>query len=371
MESKSNMTRYKVGVIGATGMVGQRFVSLLAEHPWFEVVRLAASHRSAGQPYGQAVKGRWKLDSPCPEYVKDFVVRDAVADRDDIAGAVDLIFCALDMDKTAIQDLELAYAEAGVAVISNNSAHRWTADVPMLIPEVNHGHTKLIDKQRQQRGWDTGLIAVKPNCSIQSYVIVLSALQAFKPVAVSVTSLQAVSGAGRALADWPEMTDNVIPFIGGEEEKSEREPLQIWGKLDDKGIELAGTPQITATCVRVPVSDGHLADVSVRFDRQLSEQELVTAVKNFGNPLADLKLPSSPRQLIHYLEDADRPQSKLDRDVENGMAVTLGRLRQLPEDNPYDWRFISLAHNTVRGAAGGAILMAELLAAQGYVHKKT
>ena len=364
------MKRFKVGIVGATGMVGQHFITLLANHPWFEVVSLSASARSAGKSYKESIDGRWKLSTPCPEYVNQLIVKDSMADLESIAGAVDLVFCAVDLDKAATQDLEIAYASAGVAVISNNSAHRWTDNVPMFIPEINPGHAGLIDIQRQRRGWTTGLIAVKPNCSIQSYSIVLSALQAFKPQAVHVTSLQAVSGAGRTLADWPEMADNVIPFIGGEEEKSEREPLKIFGSLKDAGIVLADSPAISATCVRVPVSDGHLADVSVRFDRKVSKQEILAAIESYQNPIAELNLPSSPKKLIHYLDTDDRPQTKLDRDTENGMAVSVGRLRELPADNAYDWRFISLTHNTLRGAAGGAVLMAEMLVAQGYIKNK-
>lgn len=348
-------------------MVGQQFVNLLENHPWFEVVCLAASARSANKTYEEAVSGRWKLEQPCPDYVKEITVRDARADLDDIAEQVDVIFCALDMDAESIRQLENGYASAGVAVISNNSAHRWSEDVPMIIPEVNAAHSELINTQRQQRGWTTGLIAVKPNCSIQSYTIALEALKAFEPLAVSVTSLQAVSGAGKTLDDWPEMTDNVIPFIGGEEEKSEREPLQIWGRLAGEAVKPASSPSITARCVRVPVSNGHLADVSVKFAKQPSENEILAALEAFAAPLAELGLPSSPQKLIHYEAADDRPQAKLDRDREKGMAVTLGRLRKLSEDNPYDWGFMSLAHNTVRGAAGGGILMAELLVAKGYI----
>ena len=363
------MKRLRVGIIGATGMVGQQFIKLLAGHPWFEVTCLAASPRSAGKSYDEAVADRWKLATPCPDYVKSMPVVDATGDLKAIAGLADVVFCALDMDKAAVLDLETAYAKAGLAVISTNSAHRWTADVPMLIPEVNSAHTGLIKLQRQQRGWKTGLIAVKPNCSIQSYVIALTALKAFQPQIVQVTSLQAISGAGRNLAEWPEMVDNVVPFITGEEDKSEREPLKILGDLRGQQIELAKQPVISASCVRVPVSDGHLADVSVKFGRPTTKTELLQAIKDFAAPLNDLGLPSSPRQLIRYFEAADRPQTKLDRDYQQGMGVTMGRLRQLPAASPYDWRFISLAHNTVRGAAGGAILMAELLVAQGYIGK--
>jgi aspartate-semialdehyde dehydrogenase len=361
------MNRLRVGIIGATGMVGQQFIRLLENHPWFEVVSLSASARSAGKPYKNAVEGRWKLTEPCPEYVSEIQVQDAVADLEVIAASVDMVFCALDMDKADIRQLETAYAAAGVAVISNNSAHRWTDNVPMLIPEVNPGHTSLIDAQRQQNGWTTGLIAVKPNCSIQSYTIVLSALKSFQPQAVNVTSLQAVSGAGRTMDSWPEMVDNLIPYIAGEEEKSEREPLQIWGELNNDKIELASGPRLMTSCIRVPVSDGHLADVSVRFAKPPTKAEILAAIEDFASPLKELGLPSSPKRLIHFVDEPDRPQPRLDRDRENGMSVTLGRLRQLTSEDPYDWRFTSLAHNTVRGAAGGAILMAELLVAQNYI----
>lgn len=364
------MNRLRVGILGATGMVGQQFVRLLENHPWFEVVCLAASPHSAGQPYSQAVTGRWKLSHPQPTYVDELVVQDVQADFQSIVEVVDVVFCALAMDKAAIRELETAYADAGVAVISNNSAHRGTPDVPMLIPEVNLGHTKLIDSQRTQRGWTTGLIALKPNCSIQSYVITLSALQAFQPTSVHVTSLQAVSGAGRTFRSWPEITDNLIPFIDGEEEKSEHEPLQIWGTIENNNLSLTASPLISATCIRVPVSDGHLADVSVNFQSSPSKAEILAAFDDFAQPLADLKLPSSPKRLIHYTDAPDRPQPKLDRDCEGGMGVTVGRLHELPAESPYDWRFVSLAHNTIRGAAGGAILMAELLVSQDYIKGK-
>ena len=361
------MKKFRVGIVGATGMVGQQFLRLLEDHPWFDVVCLAASQRSAGKEYDEAVAGRWKLDTPIPKYAKHIVVYDAYVDFTSIVKEVDVIFCALDMDKEAIRDLEVKYATSGVAVISNNSAHRWTEDVPMLIPEVNPEHAGLIDTQRKKRGWKTGLIAVKPNCSIQSYTIVLSALKRFRPTQVQVTSLQAVSGAGQNLTTWPEMVDNVIPFIGGEEEKSEQEPRQIWGTLENGRVTPASNPTIAASCIRVPVSNGHMADVSINFENDPTKDEFIEAIRTFVNPIAKFNLPSSPAQLIHYLEEDDRPQTKLDRDTDNGMAVSLGRIRELPKENQYKWRFISLAHNTVRGAAGGAILMAELLIAQGYI----
>lgn len=361
------MKKLRVGIIGATGMVGQQFLRLLENHPWFDVVCLAASSRSAGKAYAEAVAGKWKLETSVPEYAKAVLVKDALADRAEITAMVDIIFCAVDMDKAAIRDLETSYAERGAAVISNNSAHRWTDDVPMIIPEVNPEHTGLIDIQRKKHGWGTGLIAVKPNCSIQSYTAVLTALKAFQPYEVQVTSLQAVSGAGRNLAVWPEMVDNAMPFIAGEEEKSEREPLQIWGTIKGGKITQATHLKIAATCIRVPVSNGHMADVSVNFKSTPSKEELIRAMEEFNNPLKKLNLPSAPAQLIHYLSEDDRPQIKLDRDTEKGMAVSVGRLRKLAEESPYQWRFISLAHNTIRGAAGGAILVAELLVAQGYI----
>jgi len=361
------MKKIKVGIAGATGMVGQQFVRLLENHPWFEVVCLAASERSAGKEYGVAVAGRWKLDTPIPDYVKHLLVKDAQVDLMDIAQEVDIIFCALDMDKESIRNLEVKYAECGVAVISNNSAHRWTQDIPMLIPEVNPEHTCLIDIQRKKRGWKTGLIAVKPNCSIQSYTIVLTALKKFQPTEIHVTSLQAVSGAGQSLATWPEMVDNLIPFIAGEEEKSEQEPRKIWGTIENEGAVIADSPAISATCVRVPISNGHMADVSVNFEKSPTKDGFIKAINSYVNPIDRFDLPTSPDQLIHYQSEDNRPQAAVDRDIDGGMAVSLGRIRKLPEGSRYQWRFISLAQNTVRGAAGGAILMAELLVAQGYI----
>lgn len=358
------MKKLRAGVLGATGMVGQRFISLLAEHPWFEVVTVAASPRSAGQSYKNAVAERWSLAKPIPKKLENLLVKAVEADLDQIAGEVDVVFCALDMDKEAIKKIEIAYAAAGIPVISNNSAHRWTPDVPILMPEINPRHIKLIDRQRQNRGWTSGLIAVKPNCSIQSYVSILTALQEFEPTKVAVTSLQAISGAGKTFKTWPEMADNVIPFIAGEEDKSVVEPMKIWGSLSGGSIKLAKTPTISATCIRVPVTDGHLVSAAVKFKKRPTKQQILSSLKNFKNPLAPLKLPSAPKQLIHYFEDSDRPQSALDRDLENGMAIAMGRLR---EDKYFDWQFIGLSHNTIRGAAGGAVLMAELLVAKGYI----
>jgi aspartate-semialdehyde dehydrogenase len=361
------MKPYKTAVLGATGMVGQRFVNLLAEHPWFRLTTVAASPRSAGKRYAEAVEGRWAMSTAIPGAVAELPVLAVEDDLAQIAAAVEVVFCALDMEKDEIRRLEEAYAAAGVAVISNNSAHRWTDDVPMIMPEVNPDHAGLIDIQRKNRGWTTGCIAVKPNCSIQSYVSVLTALAAWKPVDVTVTSLQAISGAGKTFATWPDMVDNVIPYIAGEEQKSENEPRKIWGVLQNGAIELATTPTIQATCIRVPVSDGHMASVQVQFGGSPSKDELVAALKNFANPLAELGLPSAPTQLLQYFEDESRPQTKLDRDYEHGMGVSVGRLREIGEDR---WQFVALAHNTVRGAAGGAVLMAELLAAKGYINHR-
>ncbi len=344
-------------------MVGQRFVTLLDGHPWFEVVSIAASPRSAGKLYEDAVAGRWSMQSHIPISVAKLTVKDVRADLKSIAKQVDFVFCALDLDKPAIQQIEIDYAAAGIPVVSNNSAHRWTDDVPILMPEVNSEHTKLIDVQRKNRGWDKGLIAVKPNCSIQSYVSILTALKEFELKDVSVVSLQAISGAGKTFETWPEMVDNINPLIPGEEDKSEREPMKIWGSISGSEIKSASFPTIYATCVRVPVSDGHMAVVSVRFKRKPTREQIIKAVQNYKNPIAGLKLPSAPKQLITYMNEPDRPQTKLDRDRENGMGITMGRLR---EDPFFDWQFIALSHNTIRGAAGGAILMSELLHAKKY-----
>ncbi len=358
------MNKIQVGILGATGMVGQRFVTLLANHPWFELVSLAASPNSAGKTYREATLGRWTMSQPIPETVADIVVHDVQADMQILASSVSLVFCALDLDKDTIKHIELAYANLGVAVVSNNSAHRWTDDVPMIMPEVNPGHITLVDIQRKNHGWQKGLIVVKPNCSIQSYVSILTALKEFAPTAVLVTSLQAISGAGKTFETWPEMVDNVIPLIGGEEEKSEREPLRIWGTLSGDTIIQATTPTISATCIRVPVTNGHMASVRVSFDKKPTKEQIIDAVRNYNNPIASLKLPSAPKQLISYFDEKDRPQAKLDRDIEQGMGISMGRLR---EDPHFGWQFVALSHNTLRGAAGGAVLVAELLVAKGYI----
>jgi len=358
--------RLSVGVLGATGMVGQRFVALLADHPWFEVKAVAASPSSAGKPYAEAVAGRWTLPSPVPPAVAAMTVADA-ADVARVAAGVDAVFCAVDMEKDATAKLEEDYARAETPVISNNSAHRWTPDVPMMIPEINADHAAVIEAQRRRLGTRRGFIAVKPNCSIQSYVPAIHPLRSFGPRQLAVSTYQAVSGAGKTLASWPEMVDNVIPFIKGEEEKSEREPLKIWGSIRDGKIETAAGPAITAQCLRVPVSDGHMAAVFVAFDRRPSRDEMLAAWKEYvGRPQA-LGLPSAPRPFLHYLDDEARPQTRLDRDLGAGQAVSIGRLR---EDAVFQWRFVALSHNTVRGAAGGAVLTAELLSADGYLVAK-
>ncbi len=349
----------KVGILGATGMVGQRFIELLTKHPWFKVVCVAASPQSVGKTYEEAVLGRWKLKSMIPDNIKGLIVRRVEEDIENIVRDVDLVFCALDMEKEDIKRIEEKYASLGVAVISNNSAHRWSEDVPMIIPEVNPHQIQRIDTQRQNRGWKNGLIAVKSNCSIQSYVIIFTALKIFNPKKIHVVSLQAISGAGKTFTDWPDMIDNVIPYIGGEEAKSEKEPLKIWGETIK--------PIISATCIRIPVTDGHMVSVSVSFETKPSKEQILKCINDF-NPLSKLKLPSSPKTLIQYIEEENRPQSKLDRDYENGMGITMGRLQ---EDIHFDWKFIALAHNTIRGAAGGAILMAELLVKKGYVQEHT
>lgn len=345
--------KLKVAILGATGMVGQRFASLLAEHPWFEIVVVAASPSSAGKIYN------------IPGKKTDFKIMAVEADLSQIADQVDLAFCALDMEKEDIIRIENKYAHAGVAVISNNSANRWTPDVPMIMPEINPDHAKLIDIQRKNRGWERGLIAVKPNCSIQSYTSILTALSKFRPTQVEVCSLQAISGAGKTFETWPEMVDNVIPLIGGEEEKSEREPMKIWGEIVGKEVKPAKSPSIGATCIRVPVTNGHMASVGVNFEKKVSKEEIIKAIEEFGNPLTKLKLPSSPKgDLITYCKENDRPQTRIDRDNKYGMGITMGRLR--PGRN-FDWQFVTLSHNTIRGAAGGAVLMAEYLTKTGYV----
>ena len=358
------MVKIKVGILGATGMVGQRFITLLENHPWFEVVCVAASPSSAGKTYEQAVKDRCKMQTKLPNNIAKFIVKRVEEDIDEICKEVDFVFSALEMDKQKIKKIEEAYASRGIPVVSNNSAHRWTEDVPMIIPEINPEHVKLIDIQRKNRSWKKGFIAVKPNCSIQSYVPIIKALDKYNPKKVLVTTLQAVSGAGRALANWPEMEENVIPFIKNEEEKSEKEPLKILGRISNGKLKLAKVPDISATCIRVPVEDGHLASVELQLGRKINEKQFIKAIENFDNPIAKLNLPSAPEQFIKYFNDEDRPQTRLDRDFGHGMGITVGRLRH---DKLFGWKFVALSHNTIRGAAGGAILLAELLKAKGYL----
>jgi len=354
--------KYRAGVVGATGMVGQRFLALLENHPYFDVTVLAASARSAGRTYEEVLDGRWKLDTPMPEYCKKMVIRDA-SDIASIKNDVDMVFCAVDMKKEEIQALEEEYAKNEIPVVSNNSAHRWTPDVPMLIPEINDDHLAVIASQKKRLGTTRGFIAVKPNCSIQAYVPMLSALKEFGITNVVVSTYQAISGAGKTFKDWPEMIDNVIPYIGGEEEKSEKEPLRVWGKVEDGVIVPASSPLITTQCIRVPVTNGHLATVFVSFEKKPTKEEILSAWKNFKGAPQELGLPHAPEQFITYFEEDNRPQTGIDRDIYGGMGVTAGRLR---EDTLFDWKFVGLSHNTLRGAAGGALLMAELLAAKGY-----
>ena len=358
------MKKYAVGVVGATGMVGQRFVTLLENHPWFQLTVVAASARSAGKSYEQAVGARWAMTTPMPEEAKALVVRDAQAEKEAIAAEVDFIFCAVDMKKEDIRALEEAYAKLECPVISNNSAHRWTPDVPMVIPEVNPEHLEVIPAQQARLGTKRGFVAVKSNCSIQSYAPALHPLRPYGVERVLVCTYQAISGAGKTFETWPEMVDNVIPYIGGEEEKSEKEPLKVWGTVENGEIVPPVSPSITAQCLRVPVSDGHTAAVFVSFQQKPTEEEIKSAWQNFRGRAQELDLPSAPKQFLHYFEEADRPQAKLDRDLEGGMAVTLGRLRP---DAQYDYKFVGLSHNTLRGAAGGGVLLAELLCAEGYI----
>ena len=360
------MKKYKVGVIGGTGMVGQRFVTLLAGHPWFQLTAVAASPRSAGKRYEDAVAGRWAMDVPVPQVAKDLILMDASADVERIAGMVDFVFSAVDMKKDEIRALEEAYAKAECPVVSNNSAHRWTPDVPMVIPEINPEHLAVIPAQRERLGTKRGFIAVKSNCSIQSYVPALSPLRSFGIEKILVCTYQAISGAGKTFETWPEMADNLIPYIGGEEEKSEQEPLKVWGKVENGAIVTADEPSITAQCLRVPVSNGHTAAAFVTFKTKPTMEQMKEAWRTFKGRPQELDLPTAPKQFLHYFEEPDRPQVKLDRDLEGGMAVTIGRLRP---DTQYDYKFVSLSHNTLRGAAGGAVLLAELLCAEGYMDR--
>ncbi|SCZ77467.1 aspartate-semialdehyde dehydrogenase [Pseudobutyrivibrio xylanivorans] len=358
--------KLRVGILGGTGMVGQRFISLLENHPWFEVTTIAASPRSAGQRYEDAVGGRWKMTTPMPEAVKDIIVKN-VNEVEEVASEVDFVFSAVDMSKDEIKAIEEAYAKTETPVVSNNSAHRWTPDVPMVVPEINPQHMEVIEFQKKRLGTTRGFVAVKPNCSIQSYAPVLTAWKEFEPYEVVATTYQAISGAGKTFKDWPEMEGNIIPFISGEEEKSEKEPLRIWGEIKDGVIVPADDVKITCQCIRVPVLNGHTAAVFVKFRKAPTKQQLIDAINNFSGVPQELKLPSAPKQFIRYMEEDNRPQVSLDVDYENGMGVSVGRIR---EDSIYDWKFVGLSHNTVRGAAGGAVLCAELLKAQGYITKK-
>ncbi|MGN1161808.1 MAG: aspartate-semialdehyde dehydrogenase [Candidatus Fimenecus sp.] len=358
------MKKYNVGVIGATGMVGQRFMTLLDNHPGFDVKVLAASPRSAGKKYSDAVGAKWCMDVAIPEKMKDIVVMDATADIEKIASQVDFVFCAVDMKKDEIKALEEAYAKAECPVISNNSANRHTPDVPMIVPELNAEHAKIIPAQRKRLGTKRGFIAVKSNCSLQSYVPALFPLSKFGIKDVLVCTYQAISGAGKTFDTWPEMLDNVIPYIGGEEEKSEKEPLKIWGKIEGDEIVPANSPNFTAQCLRVPVSNGHMGAVFVRFENKPSKEEILNIWKEFSGRAQELNLPHAPKQFLNYFEEDNMPQTKLQRDLEGGMAISIGRLR---EDTQYDYKFVCLSHNTLRGAAGGGVLLAELLCAEGYM----
>ena len=358
------MKKYNVGIIGATGMVGQRFALLLHDHPWFNVTALAASANSAGKSYTDAVGSRWTMTSPMPESLKDMMVYDAQKDIDEIVSKVDFVFCAVNMKKDEIKALEETYAKRECPVISNNSAHRFTPDVPMIIPEINDDHAEIIEAQRKRLGTKKGFIAVKSNCSLQSYVPALYPLDKFGVDKVLVCTYQAISGAGKTFDRWPEMIDNVIPFIGGEEEKSEKEPLKIWGTIENGEIVPANSPKFTAQCLRVPVSDGHMAAVFVTFKNKPTKEEILNTWAEFKGAPQDLELPHAPKQFINYFVEDNMPQTKLNRDLEGGMAVSVGRLR---EDTQYDYKFVCLSHNTLRGAAGGAVLLAELLCAKGYM----
>lgn len=359
------MKKYNVGVIGATGMVGQRFITLLADHPWFELKILAASSRSAGKTYAEAVGSKWAMDTEIPDFVRGMTVFDAEADAEKIAGTVDFVFSAVNMKKEEIRALEEKYAKLECPVVSNNSAHRWTPDVPMVVPEINPQHIEVIHAQRRRLGTKRGFIAVKSNCSLQSYVPALHPLKdAFGLTKALVCTYQAISGAGKTFETWPEMIDNVIPYIGGEEEKSEQEPLKLWGTVEDGVIKNADGPSITAQCLRVPVANGHMAAVFMSFDRKPTIEEIKARWAAYSGRAQELKLPSAPKQFLHYFEEPDRPQTRLDRNLENGMAVSIGRLRP---DTQYDYKFVCLSHNTLRGAAGGAVLLAELLCAENYI----
>ena len=360
------MKKLKVGIIGATGMVGQRFIMLLNEHPYFEITAVIAGPRSAGQKYGKAVLGRWKMKDACPEDVLNMTVLSS-DDVEKVGELCDFVFCAVSLSKDETKALEEKYARAEIPVVSNNSANRWTPDVPMVIPEVNDSHLEVIEAQRKRLGTKRGFIAVKPNCSIQSYVPALTPLMKWGIKEVVATTYQAISGAGKTFNEWPEMVDNLIPFIGGEEEKSEREPLRVWGSVENGEIVPAKSPVITTQCLRVPVTDGHMAAVFVRFENKPTKEEILEAWRSFEGKPQTLGLPSAPAQFITYFEEENRPQTGVDRNLYGGMGVSVGRLR---EDSVYDYKFVGLSHNTLRGAAGGAVLIAELLYREGYLTAK-
>jgi aspartate-semialdehyde dehydrogenase len=358
--------KIKVGILGATGMVGQRFVTLMDQHPWFEVTVIAASPRSAGKTYEEAVGDRWKIEKPMPEYIKKMKVLN-INEIDQVASQADFVFSALNMSKDEIKKIEIEYAKHEVPVVSNNSAHRWTEDVPMVVPEINDDHFAVIEDQKKHLGTKRGFIAVKPNCSIQSYTPALTAWAEFEPYEVVVTTYQAISGAGKTFKDWPEMEGNIIPFISGEEEKSEQEPLRIWGHIEDGKIVKADHVKITCQCIRVPVLNGHTAAVFVKFRKNPTKEQLIEKLESFRGYPQEHQLPSAPKQFIQYMTEDDRPQVRKDVDFENGMGVSIGRLR---EDSVYDWKFVGLSHNTLRGAAGGAVLCAETLVSKGYITAK-
>ena len=358
--------KLKVGVLGATGMVGQRFLTLLENHPWYEVTVLAASARSAGRTYEEAVGTRWKMQTPMPEKYKNMIVEN-VSDIEKVTSLCDFVFSAVDMTKDEIRAIEETYARTETPVVSNNSAHRWTPDVPMVVPELNPEHYDVIEFQKKRLGTSRGFIAVKPNCSIQSYTPALTAWMEYEPYEVVATTYQAISGAGKTFKDWPEMVENIIPYIGGEEEKSEKEPLRIWGHIENGVIVPAESPKITCQCIRVPVLDGHTAAAFVKFRKKVSKEELIAKLVGFKGLPQGYALPSAPKQFIQYMEEDNRPQVKLDVNFENGMGVSIGRLR---EDTIYDWKFVGLSHNTLRGAAGGGVLSAEMLTKLGYIQSK-
>ena len=358
--------KLRVGILGGTGMVGQRFIALLENHPWFEVTTIAASPRSEGLTYEEAVKGRWKMDTPVPEAVKKIKIMN-VNEVEKVASTVDFVFSAVDMSKDEIKSIEEAYAKTETPVVSNNSAHRWTPDVPMVIPEINPEHFKVIEHQKKRLGTSRGFIAVKPNCSIQSYVLALEAWKEFQPYECVITTYQAISGAGKDFKSWPEMVENIIPYIGGEEEKSEQEPLKIWGKIQDGVILKAEEPKISCQCLRVPVLNGHTAAAFVKFKNKPTKEQLIEKLESYRGFPQEADLPMAPKQFIKYFDEDDRPQVKADVDRDKGMGISIGRIR---EDSIYDFKFVGLSHNTIRGAAGGAILCAETLKAKGYIGKK-